>query len=240
MKKCIVSIVAVLVLVALVLPLFGQAAAERSQAQREGRQRFGNLSAEEREQMRERFQNMSEEERAKFREQMRGRFGSRLSREDQLKAIAAVQAQLSELKKAIETGSERPTNFRDLSEEERAKFREQMTASFQARQKALTAIDTELEKLRMGRRSSPEQRTTANLRRLRALHELAVKEKAAETTKGLEEFIAQQERQLEGDTGQRQPGDRGPRESGTRRPGATDRPRTGGRSSGDAAAPTQR
>jgi hypothetical protein len=231
MKKYIVLITAGLLLVAVAWPLFGQAGEERPRGQREGGQRFGNLTPEQREQMRQRFQNMSEEERAKFREQMRQRFGS--GREDQLKAIAAIEGQLASLKKAIEVGSQRPTNYREMSEEDRAKFRERMTASFRQRQEAMTAIDEQMAVLRRGRgfggAQSPEQmlasmraRQRASIERLKELQALAAKEKATETAKGLEQFIAQQQRQLERLSNPRPEGDRGPRE----RPEGAQRPRT--------------
>ncbi len=221
MKRYVVLIMAGLLLVAVVMPLLGDSGEERPRGQREGGRRFSDLSAEQREQMRQRFQNMSEEERAKFREQMRQRSGA--GREDQLKAIAAIEGQLAALKKAIEGGAQRPTNYREMSEEDRAKFRERMTASFQQRREAMTAIDEQMAVLRRGRgfgaAQSPEQmlasmraRQRASIGRLKELQALAVKEKAAQTAEGLEQFIAQQERQLERLTAPRQEGERGPRE----------------------------
>ena|GEM_PF-987091 len=231
MKRYVVLITAGLLLVAVVVPLLGDSGEERPRGQREGGRRFGDLSAEQREQMRQRFQNMSEEERAKFREQMRQRFGS--GREDQLKAIAAIEGQLASLKKAIEAGSQRPTNYREMSEEDRAKFRERMTASFRQRREAMTAIDEQMAVLRRGRgfgaAQNPEQmlaamraRQRASIDRLKALYAQAVKEKATETAKGLEQFIAQQQRQIERLSNPRPEGDRGPRE----RPEGAQRPRT--------------
>ncbi|UCG46352.1 MAG: hypothetical protein JSU94_12685 [Phycisphaerales bacterium] len=233
MKRYVVLVVAGLLLVAVVVPLLGDSGEERPRGQREGGRRFGDLSPEQREQMRQRFENMSEEERAKFREQMRQRFGA--GREDQLKAIAAIEGQLAALKKAIEAGSQRPTNYREMSEEERAKFRERMTASFRQRREAVTTIDEQMAVLRRGRgfggaAQSPEQmlasmraRQRASIGRLKELQALAVKEKATQTAKGLEQLIAQQERQLERLTAPRPEGDRGPRERPAR---DQQRPRT--------------
>ena len=68
----------------------------------EQRERWRDMSEEERtklrEEMRQRWENMSEEEREKARAQMRERFGGRgrrLGREDQLKAIEDIEKQLA-------------------------------------------------------------------------------------------------------------------------------------------------
>jgi hypothetical protein len=230
MKKRLISIVVVLVALTVVWTAF--AAREGGGGGRaEGSRRGGfggtpGMSAEEREKMRERFQNMSEEERQKFREQMRARFENmseeeraqmrqrftgrdRMSREDQLKAIAAMQDQLAKLKAGIESSSPTTgTSFRDLSEEERTKLREQSTKARADREAAITALRAELAKLSPPR-ATPEQMAT--LAELREIHALAEKEKAAGTTKRLAALIEKQMQQM-------------PRMGGRRGPGA---PRTG-------------
>ncbi len=139
MKRYLILIVAVMVVLATVGKALGQdedTSAQRVQRQRESmRQRMQNMSEEEREkfmaemrQRRERFQNMSEEEKEKFRAQMQQKFGSRgrgTGRQEQLKAIEAIEEQVAKLKAAMQsTGREARGSFRDLSEEERAKLRE--------------------------------------------------------------------------------------------------------------------
>ncbi len=161
------------------------------------RQRFQNMSEEERakfrEQMRARFQNMSEEERRQLRERMGSRFGgrSRLSKEEQLKAIAAMQEQLAKLKKLIESTTPPDfSNYRNLSEEERAKLRQTMAKQREDRQKVFSAIQQELAKL--GGPRPPMLGAQITSRDLSALRELAVKEKATETAKRIEALIARQ------------------------------------------------
>jgi len=136
--------------------------------------------ATQRESMRQRFQNMSEEEREKFREQMRARgfSGSRMSREDQEKAIKAIEEQLAKFKVAVQ--AQRPEGgFQDLPEEERNKLRQ----SFTDRRTALAAIVAQVAQLQ-GRRQ-PEQEDAQfiiiNTADLKPIQEMAEKEKAKET-----------------------------------------------------------
>jgi len=147
MKKRLISIAVVLVALTVVWSVY----AADGGAERTRRGGFGNMSAEERTAMRERFQNMSEEERTKYREAaMRQRSGgrTRLSQEDQLKAIVAMQGQLAKLKAAIASSSAaRPTNYRDLSEEERTKLRAQSTKARADREASVVALRAELDKL---------------------------------------------------------------------------------------------
>ncbi len=188
MKRYLIPIVAVVVVLAVVLTAFGQA--ERGG----GRQ---NLSEEQRAEMRqrrERYQNMSEEEREKFRAQMRERFGSGrggfMGREDQLKAIKAIEAQLAKLKA---TQTTRPTGgFRDLSEEERAKLRERMTKVFQDRRTALQTIIAQVARLqgRRGPAAEGAQYLIISTSDLKPIQVAATKEKAKETAQLLERLIA--------------------------------------------------
>jgi len=235
MKKRLISIAVVLVALTVAWTVY----AAEGGAERIRRGGFGGMSAEERTAMRERFQNMSEDERQKYREDMRARFENmseedraqmrqrfggrtRLSREDQLKAITAMQGQLAKLKAGIESSSARTgANFRDLSEEERTKLREQMTKARTDRDAAITALRAELDKLSPPR-ATPEQMEA--LRELRAISDLATKEKAVETTKRLAALIQKQAQQLSSLRGGRRPGttgegrQRGAGEGASRRP----------------------
>jgi len=164
MRKYLISIVAVLAVLALVLVSFGQAQDQASQ----------------RENMRERFQNMSEEERAKFRERMssRGMRTTRMSREDQEKAIKAIEQQVAKLKAAVQV--QRPQGgFQDLSEDERNKL---MTA-FRSRREALQAIVAQVALLQGRRQPEGEgaQFIIINTADLKPIQEAAAKEKAEET-----------------------------------------------------------
>lgn len=237
MKKRLLTIA--VALVALTVAWTVYAAEGGAERPRRGAGGFGGMSAEERSTMRERFQNMSEEEREKFREEMRARFQNisdadraqmrqrfggrtRLSTEDQLKAIAAMEKHLAKLKASIVASSgTTATNFRDLSEEERAKLREKLGKTRADRESSIAALRVELEKLGPAR-SMPMQMGT--VRELRVISGLAQKEKATETKKRIDALIAQQSQQFSPTRpGGRRPGGepgarRGPREGADRRP----------------------
>jgi peroxiredoxin len=216
MKRHTISIVVVLtVLVA--CTAFGQA--RRTEQQQNLRERFENMSEEEREKFRaemrerrQRWESMSDQEREEFRAQMGSR--GRMGREEQLKAIKAIEGQLARLKTAVEaTGPEARGQFRDLSEEERVKLREKMVASMRERQTAIRAIEQQLARLRGPGRPGAEQR--ARIGELRAIRELAVKEKATETAKRLEKLIAGYQKESGGRPGEPE---RGPRRERPARP----------------------
>ena len=167
--------------------------------QRPGRPRYQDMSETEREKFRaemeerrKKYENMSEEEKEKFRTEMRERFGSRpqiFGRKQQLEAIAAIQGQLAKLKAAVESIDPNVRNqFRDLPEAERAKLREKMAAVMRDRQTSVSAIEQELAKLKLPGRSAVQSRPDIN--ELRAIHGLAVKEKATETANRIEKLIA--------------------------------------------------
>ncbi len=211
MKRYLIPIVAVLVILAVTLVAFGQA---------EDR-------ARQRESMRERFQNMSEEEREKFRAEMRerGSFGRGgfMGPEDQQKAIKAIEGQLAKLKAAQITRPE--GGFQNLSEDERTKLREKMTKVRQERQQALQTIIAQVARLQGRRQPAAEgaQYIIVNVGDLKPIQAAAVKEKAKETAQLLERLIARGSgrRGFGGrpGTGQRpQGGQRGTR--GPRTPGA--------------------
>jgi len=193
MKRYLILIGAVLVVLALAWTAFGQREGRQPAEGREAGGRFGNLSDEERAKMRERFQNMSEEERQAFREQMRERLGSGgrggLGREDQLKAIKAIEAQLAKLKAGIEaTGPEARRRGEDISDEERAKLRERSVKAREERQKAIDAIIAQIAGLQgqRGPTAEGEKFIIVNTGELNEIGKLAVKEKAKETAQRLE------------------------------------------------------
>ena len=172
MKKYAIPIVVVLAVLALTWSTFGQ--------------------AQDRAAMRERFQNMSEEERAKFREQMRARGGgsrgrSRMSPEDQQKAIKAIETALVKVKAAAQI--RRPEGgFQDMSEEERNKI---MTASRDQRT-ALQAITAQVALLEGRRQPEAEgaRFMIINTEDLKPIQEAATKEKAEETGKLLQRLLS--------------------------------------------------
>jgi len=223
MKRYLISIVAVLVVLAVVWAAFGQQEGRGGRRRTEGREGRQGLSEEERARMRERFQNMSEEEREKFRAQMRERGGfgrgGFMSPEDQQKAIKAIEEQLAKLKAAQIT---RPAGgFRDLSEDERTKLREKMTKVFRERQQALQTITAQVARLQGRRQPAAQggQYLIINVGDLKPIQNSAVKEKAKETAQLLERLIARAR-------GRRGPGGRPPGPgTGRTAPGTTERQR---------------
>ena len=208
MKRYLILIVAVLVVLVVTLGVFAQdeeTTAQRVQRQRENmRQRYENMSEAEKEkfraemrQRREKYQNMSEEEREKFRAEMQQRFGGRFGRQEQLKAIEAIEEQVEKLKAAVQsTGSVDRSRWSELSEEERTKLREKMFKTSQEQQRAIRAIEEQLAKLRGPGR--PQAGRQPSIGELRAIHDLAVKEKATQTAGRLERLIARYQKEPRG------------------------------------------
>jgi hypothetical protein len=207
MKKYLTILIAVVVLLA-AYPIFGQR--EGGAAGRRGggagmflltpeqREKWRDMSEEEREklreEMRQKWENMSEEEREKARTQMRERFGGRgqrLGREDQLKAIEEVEKQVANLKKGIQAQSTERRSFQDMSEEERNKMREEFTRVREERNKAIQAIVTQIARLQgQSEPAEGEQLIIINTGQLKPIQELAVKEKAKETAQRLERLMS--------------------------------------------------
>jgi peroxiredoxin len=208
MKRCLILTMAVMVVLVVALGAFGQdeeTTAQRVQRQRESmRQRYENMSEEEREKfrtemraMREKFQNMSEAEREKFRAEMQQRFGGRFGRQEQLKAVEAIEELVAKLKAAIQsTGAVDRSKWRELSEDERTKLREKMAKAIRERQTAMRAIEEQLAKFRGPGR--PQAEPQPSIVELRAIHELAVKEKATQTASRLQRLIARYQRESRG------------------------------------------
>lgn len=212
MKRFLVSTVVVLVILASAWTVFGQSEARRQRPRERGdwrmfqmlspeeaakmREKWPNMSDEEREkfraQMRERWENMSEEEREKLRTQMRERFGSRrrgLGPEEQLNAIKVIEGQLAKLKASVEamgSGEQRPPS--GLSEEERAKLRERFSKAREEQQEALKMIIKQIAILQGQRQqvAEGEEFIIVDTGELKAIHQLAVKEKAEETARRLD------------------------------------------------------
>ncbi len=184
MKRYLISTVVILAVLVMAWAAFGQQQGRtRQRQQTEG--------------MRQRFQDMSEEEREKFRAQMRERGGSRrggfMGLEGQQEAIKVIEEQLAKLKAGMEgMRPEGGRSFQDLSEQERAKLREKFTKARQDRQKALQTITAQVARLQ-GRRQPAAKGVRyliVSTNDLKPIQESAVKEKAKETTQLLERLIA--------------------------------------------------
>ncbi len=224
MKRYLISIVIVLAVLMTAWTAFGQDERRTRQRQQfeDMRQRFENMSEEEKEKFRaemrerrERFQNMSEEEKEKFRAEMRLKMGPmppRLGREEQLKAIEVIQEQAAKLKASMEA-TRRPEGrrrSRERSEEERAKLRERFTEANRQRQNAIKAIEEQLAKLKGP--TPPREVPQGAVRELQAIRKLALKEDAEETAERLARLIARYQRGPQRETRDR------PREPGREQP----------------------
>ncbi len=169
MKKYLISIIAVLTILAIPRGTFAQeeeTPGQRVLQQRENiRQRLQNMSEADREKFmaemqkrREKYTNMSEEEKQKFRAEMQQRFGGpiTLSREQQLKAISTIEKQVAKLKAAVQRIEPQDRErLRDLSEEEQTKLREIMARAARDRMMAIRAIEQQLAKIRGPGRPQP-------------------------------------------------------------------------------------
>lgn len=191
----------------------------------EQREKWRDMSQEERQklmaEMREKWQNMSEEEREKARAQMRERFGGRgqrMGREEQIKAIEDVEKQLAKLKKGMQAQSTERRSFRDMSEEERNKMREQFTKAREERNAAFKAIITQIARLQGQREPAEgEELLIINTAQLKSIQELAVKEKAEQTAQRLER-LTRPRMGFFGGGGRRSTGERPPSSGSAERP----------------------
>jgi len=202
MKRYLILTVIVLMVLAVAWPVLAQReGTEGGRSRREDQGRFQGMSEEERAKMKEKWQSMSEEEKEKFGAQMRGRFGSRgpmLGREAQLKAIEAIEKQLAELKKAVETGPER-VDYRKLREgspEEQAKLRESLQKTRLEQQKLINGIQEQL--TRLGGPRPQIARPGLPVKELKDIQALAMKENAKGTAERIEKLIAGLQKPSEG------------------------------------------
>lgn len=116
-------------------------------------------------------------------------------RERQQKAISAIEEQLVKIKSGMESSSRRPQNWRDLSEEERNKLREQFRKLRQERILSVAIIEEQIARLK-GRRSL-QQEHEKSISELSSILELAKKEKATQTTAAIEKLIAGRKKEFE-------------------------------------------
>ena len=119
-------------------------------------------------------------------------------RQAQTEAIETIQNQAAKLKAASEESAKRMASFRnwqDLSEDERAKLREEWTKRREEWGKTLEAIEQQVAKLKGRRRLSAEHEEAIN--ELKEIQELAQKENADETAKHVEELITEHQEEFE-------------------------------------------
>jgi hypothetical protein len=116
-------------------------------------------------------------------------------RQRRQKAISAIEEELAKMKSAMEASPGGPANWRDLSEEERNKLREKFRKVREERLQSIAIIEEQIAKLK-GRRTLTEEHEKS-ISELSAIRELAVKEKATETTADIEKLIADKKKLFE-------------------------------------------
>ena len=119
-----------------------------------------------------------------FGQEARTRQGRGMGREERLKAIEAIEAQLAKLKQ--EADIPRPEGgFQDMAEDERAKYMELRTKARQEQQKIYQTIMGQLAGIQGRREPAPEgaQYLLISTADLKPIQEAAAKEKAEETGK---------------------------------------------------------
>jgi len=119
------------------------------------------------------------------------------NREMQIKAAASLVEQAGKLKTALEAPvpGMPAGGFQNLSEEERTKMRETMTKRREEQQQIVGAVEMELAKVKGSRQLQREQEE--GTKELQAIRELAEKEQAKETLKGIDELIAKRQKAFE-------------------------------------------
>jgi hypothetical protein len=121
-----------------------------------------------------------------------GMGGGGFNRETQLKAVVALQEQAAKLKALIDSMPAMPAGgFQDMTDEQRTKMRE----IGQQRTGIVAAIQQQVDQLK-GIRAFVTENVQATTE-LKALQEVASKEKATETAKKIGEMIAAKQKQLE-------------------------------------------
>jgi acyl-CoA reductase-like NAD-dependent aldehyde dehydrogenase len=119
-------------------------------------------------------------------------------REVQKKAIEVIQEQAAKLKPAFEEAVGRGEgfrNWRDLSEEERTKFREEWTKRMEEWGEMIHTIEQQLAKLKTPRQMRAEHEQSID--ELKKIQEMAERENADQTAKHVEELIAKRNKEFE-------------------------------------------
>ena len=116
-------------------------------------------------------------------------------REEQLKAVAAIEEQLASIKSGLESVPADRQRWQDLPDEERNKLRENFRKIREERRQSVAIIEEQLAKLKGERQLRAEHEEFIG--KLNTIHELAVKEKATETAASIEKLTAEQQKEFE-------------------------------------------
>jgi hypothetical protein len=140
-----------------------------------------------------RWQAMSEQEKQQLQNEINQTFLlGRLSigRKNQLTVISAIEQQVAKLRAAVESFPEDIAALQNIPEADRIKYREQISKAVQERQLAITGLDSQLAKLKPASTPVKETEITLQVNELKEIRQLAIKEKALDTVKRLDSFIA--------------------------------------------------
>jgi len=117
-----------------------------------------------------------------------------VSREEQFKAIVTIEEQVAKLKASLE--ADVGLGQKKLSEKEKTEMKEKIVKLHQERQKTVEVIEEQVAKLRGERHLGGQHEELIS--ELKAIHVLAVKEKATETAARIEKLIAARQKDFEG------------------------------------------
>ena len=115
--------------------------------------------------------------------------------EAQLKVIATIEEELGKMKSDLESLPRSREAWQDLSDEERDELRAKFRKMREERQQSIAVIEEQIAKLKGSRQLSREHEES--LGKLKAIHELAVKEKAKETAASIEKLIDEKQKEFE-------------------------------------------
>ncbi|MHC4791988.1 MAG: redoxin domain-containing protein, partial [Planctomycetota bacterium] len=118
-----------------------------------------------------------------------------IGRDEQLEAISTIEGELSKIKKGLESLPGSREEWQDLSDEEREELREKFRDMRDERQEALSVIEEQIPKLKGPRRLGEAHEEAIG--KLKAIHELAVKEEAKETAESIQELIDKRQKEFE-------------------------------------------
>lgn len=161
-----------------------------------GQPASGNHQTGQIERMEQKWQNLSEQEKEKLRAKIQDRTLTRGSGlEGQLEAVKKIEQQVTKLKAAIESMIQSRNQYRNASEQEKVSISKKVAQATQTRQQTVNAIEKELEGLRYQRPRQQLSEPQINIKDLQTIYRLALKEKATETAKSLENLITKTQKE---------------------------------------------
>lgn len=178
MKKYLISGAVIVAVFISTVTIFGQPAEKKQQT-------------EQIEKMRQKWQNTPEEEKEQLRPKIQDQIASKgMGLEEQLEAVRTIEEQVAKLKAAIESMIQSRSQYQNASEQKKIEYSKKMNEAAQARRQAVAAIEKEIAGLTYQKPQQQSSEPRIDIRQLKEIHRLALKEKATETAKRLESFMA--------------------------------------------------